>query len=137
MTYSQVLQDVIRVQTLMSRFLCRLLQFELFHKALRNPVDMYKWGNSFFSPLIEFEHSYLDGLENLENIKGMLERGENVFLLANHQVTLWHNVLDSLCQYAFAAGEVTSTPQIGRTPIFHTHLIFGNLFSYRPHFWNP
>jgi hypothetical protein len=66
-------------------------QFELFHTAIREPVDLYAWGNSFFSPLLEFENSHLQGLENLQKISEYLKAGENVFLLANHQVMACHS----------------------------------------------
>jgi hypothetical protein len=47
---------------------------------------MYLWGNSFFKPLIQYESSHLVGEDNLAQIREMLARGDNVFLLANHQV---------------------------------------------------
>ncbi|KAG5193089.1 glycerol-3-phosphate acyltransferase,chloroplastic, partial [Tribonema minus] len=74
--------------------------FELFHRAMREPLDMYQWGNSFFAPMIEFDNSHLEGLENLEQIKGMLERGENVFLLANHQTEADPQVISLLLERA-------------------------------------
>ncbi|CAM9693785.1 unnamed protein product [Phaeothamnion confervicola] len=46
---------------------------------------MYAWGNSFFEPLVDMEHSKLGGRANLEKIAAELEAGDNVFLLSNHQ----------------------------------------------------
>ena len=66
------------------------MQFELFHAAIREPVDLYHWGNSFFSSLLIFEDSHVHGAENLAKIADYLSKGENVFLLANHQVREGH-----------------------------------------------
>jgi hypothetical protein len=61
-------------------------EFGLFHSAVRKPIDMYEWGNSFVSVMLEKENSKVVGLENLALIKEYLDKGENVFFLSNHQV---------------------------------------------------
>lgn len=62
-------------------------EFELFHPSSREPLDLYTWGNDFFRPLVELDKSKLAGMDNLKKIAEYLEKGENVFLMSNHQVT--------------------------------------------------
>lgn len=62
-------------------------EFELFHPSSREPLDLYSWGNDFFRPLVELDRSKLAGMDNLKKIAEYLEKGENVFLMSNHQVT--------------------------------------------------
>ncbi|CAN0338508.1 unnamed protein product [Ascophyllum nodosum] len=60
-------------------------KFELFHPATKDPLDLYTWRNDFFRPLVEMDKSLLAGKENLDKIVDYLAKGENVFLLSNHQ----------------------------------------------------
>lgn len=62
-------------------------EFELYHASAREPLDLYTWGNDFFRPLVELDKSKLAGTDNLKTIAEYLEKGENVFLMSNHQVT--------------------------------------------------
>jgi glycerol-3-phosphate O-acyltransferase len=57
-------------------------EFEHFHKQ----VEPYRsFGLDYFRNVIDFDQSKVLGTENLDRIASQLEKGENVFLLANHQ----------------------------------------------------
>jgi len=74
-------------------------QFEPYHQAIRGPeLDLYSWGNSFFRPMIKWRHARVEGRENLESIRQILARGENVVLLANHQTEADPQVLSLLLE---------------------------------------
>lgn len=60
--------------------------FSIFHRALRKPFDYYQFGLDFFRPFIDFDRSQIFGLPSLNKIQEQLKRGENVILLANHQI---------------------------------------------------
>lgn len=60
--------------------------FPLYHEAIRSPIDHYALGNTILRPLIDFPHSTVKGKENIKTICEILERKENVFLFANHQI---------------------------------------------------
>ncbi|OGN62204.1 MAG: hypothetical protein A3F09_00475 [Chlamydiae bacterium RIFCSPHIGHO2_12_FULL_49_11] len=60
--------------------------FSPHHLALRTPVDYYTLGQEFFRPLVQFEKSTLSGRAHLHTIDRLVESGENVILLANHQI---------------------------------------------------
>eukprot|EP00922_Rhytidocystis_sp_ex-Travisia-forbesii_P050025 GHVS01074442.1.p1 GENE.GHVS01074442.1~~GHVS01074442.1.p1 ORF type:complete len:482 (-),score=96.44 GHVS01074442.1:328-1719(-) len=60
--------------------------FSAYHKAVRKPFDFYDWGNRFWRPLIDMDHSRLLGKESLQQISEQLEKGENVVLFSNHQI---------------------------------------------------
>lgn len=59
--------------------------FSIFHRSIRHPFDYYRFGNEFIRPFIDFKHSEVVGLPNLEKIEEHIKKKENVFLLANHQ----------------------------------------------------
>lgn len=59
--------------------------FEIFHQAIREPVDYYQFGLDFIRPLIDFPRSKLIGKEVLDQIQKQVLQQENVILLANHQ----------------------------------------------------
>ncbi|CAM9992562.1 unnamed protein product [Ectocarpus sp. 6 AP-2014] len=73
-------------------------EFELFHESTRDPMDLYTWGNDFFRPLIELDNSRLEGKENLEKIAEYLAKGENVFLMSNHQTEADPQVISLLME---------------------------------------
>ncbi|CAN0064937.1 unnamed protein product [Ectocarpus fasciculatus] len=73
-------------------------EFELFHESTRDPVDLYTWGNDFFRPLIELDNSRLEGKENLAKIAEYLSKGENVFLMSNHQTEADPQVISLLME---------------------------------------
>lgn len=59
--------------------------FEPYHKKVRRPIDYYRFGIDFISPLVDLERSRVYGMEHLEQIGRFIDRKENVVLLANHQ----------------------------------------------------
>lgn len=60
-------------------------QFDIFHRSIRHPFDYYQFGLDFIRPFIDFTHSKILGLDNLQKIQQQLQQGDNVILLANHQ----------------------------------------------------
>lgn len=60
-------------------------KFQPYHKSIRTPFDYYTWGNNFMRPLIIDEQSKLVGVENFQKIREILDKGENVVILSNHQ----------------------------------------------------
>jgi len=72
--------------------------FEPYHKAIREPLDHYTWGNDFFRSMIKYRGSRLEGLEYLLEIKESLAKGDNVICLANHQTEADPQVLSILCE---------------------------------------
>lgn len=80
------------VQSILNRFLDLVIEqlqtphsFELFHKRILAPFDLYRFGLEFIRPLILFNKSTLTGIENLDAIETAISKGENVILLGNHQ----------------------------------------------------
>ncbi|MBX7066883.1 MAG: 1-acyl-sn-glycerol-3-phosphate acyltransferase [Parachlamydiales bacterium] len=59
--------------------------FEPYHQKIRHPFDYYKFSLDFIRPLIELEHSRIEGVDVLKKIDAELKKGENAILLANHQ----------------------------------------------------
>lgn len=59
--------------------------FEPYHKKIRYPQDYYKFSLDFIRPIVDLPHSTIRGKEYLDTITDILERKENVILLANHQ----------------------------------------------------
>jgi len=59
--------------------------FEPYHQKVRRPIDYYRFGLDFISPLCDLPHSRILGSMHLDAIAGYLKRKENVVLLANHQ----------------------------------------------------
>jgi len=59
--------------------------FEPYHRKVRHPLDYYRFGLDFIRPLIDLEHSRIVGMKQLDAIRQMLQKKENVVLLANHQ----------------------------------------------------
>jgi glycerol-3-phosphate O-acyltransferase len=72
--------------------------FSLYHKAIRAPVDYYKMGLDFVRPLLDFANSKLLGKEQLFEIQQQCKRGENVFLLANHQTEIDPQIISLLIE---------------------------------------
>lgn len=71
--------------------------FQPYHKALRGPgVDHYAWGNDFFRSMVKFRLSRVEGLENVKSIQALLDAGDNVVFLANHQTEADPQVLSLL-----------------------------------------
>lgn len=72
--------------------------FAPYHQAIRNPVDLYAWGNDFFRSMVKYRASRVEGLEHVAKIKQYLAAGDNVILLANHQTEADPQVLSILLE---------------------------------------
>lgn len=59
--------------------------FAPYHKKVRHPLDYYRFGLDFIRPLVDIQSSTIRGLETLNKIFHLLQKKENVILLANHQ----------------------------------------------------
>ena len=57
-----------------------------YHEAIREPFDYYAMGCDFIRGLVDRPKSVTSGFERVEQIKAQLAAGDNVVLLANHQV---------------------------------------------------
>uniref|UniRef100_A0A0G4HC02 Phospholipid/glycerol acyltransferase domain-containing protein n=1 Tax=Chromera velia CCMP2878 TaxID=1169474 RepID=A0A0G4HC02_9ALVE len=60
-------------------------QFNRVHRAVREPTDLYAWGNALFASLVDMKSSKIEGDSHLKTISDALQAGENVVLLSNHQ----------------------------------------------------
>ncbi|WP_348664139.1 1-acyl-sn-glycerol-3-phosphate acyltransferase [Chlamydia vaughanii] len=59
--------------------------FPPYHKKIRSPVDLFQFGQDFFSVLIDDENSRVENLHRLDDIQTFIDSKDNVILLANHQ----------------------------------------------------
>ncbi len=59
--------------------------FASYHQQILSP-DYFSFGKTFLRPLIDFSHSKVKGLDQLEKMNNYLKNKENVVLLANHQI---------------------------------------------------
>ena len=59
--------------------------FQPYHQSINSPFDYYSFGIDLLRPLVRFEDSYVQGLSVVDEIIGLLKRGENVVFLSNHQ----------------------------------------------------
>ena len=75
-------------------------QFAPFHQAVRAPNDFYKWAQSFMNTLILWEDSPCEGLDALAEVNRLVEAGDNVILLANHQTEADPQVATLMCERA-------------------------------------
>lgn len=74
-------------------------EFEPYHQAVRGPeLDLYRWGNSFFRPMIKWRHAYVEGRDHLESIRQTIAKGDNVVMFANHQTEADPQVLSLLLE---------------------------------------
>jgi glycerol-3-phosphate O-acyltransferase len=76
-------------------------QFEIFHRAVRKPFDYYQMGLDFIRPCIDFPHSKVRGIDSLKKIDEQLKNGENVFLLANHQIEPDPQVISLMLEHLY------------------------------------
>lgn len=60
-------------------------QFSPYHQALTTPFDYREFGVRFFGMLVDQKRSALLHQDSFRQAEQQLEKGENVFLLANHQ----------------------------------------------------
>ncbi len=61
-------------------------KFQPYHKKIRSPFDYYRFGIDFLRPLVNEKKSSTHGLENVKKMVELLEKNENVIMLANHQI---------------------------------------------------
>lgn len=61
-------------------------RFEPYHKRITSPFNYYAFGNDFIRPLIDRKRSRVLGENHLVEMENAVRRGENVILLANHQI---------------------------------------------------
>lgn len=95
-------------------------EFELFHRSVRSPFDYYQFGLDFIRLIIDFNKSQAFGLNYVDQIESQLSHGDNVILLANHQIEADPQVISLLIESThpklatemiFVAGHrVTSDP---------------------------
>ncbi len=76
--------------------------FEPYHTAIREPFDHFAFGSTLFRPLIDFNHSFLYGRENLQTIESILDKKENVVIFANHQTEADPQAINLLLENEFA-----------------------------------
>lgn len=62
--------------------------FELFHERVMSPFNYYKFGIDFIRPLVIANQSKAMHLQHADSIVKQLANGDNVILLANHQIEL-------------------------------------------------
>lgn len=60
--------------------------FELYHQRVSSPIDYYRFGLDIMRPLIDFERSTVANWNAVDSISKQVQAGENVILLANHQI---------------------------------------------------
>lgn len=94
--------------------------FGIHHHALTTPLDYFQLGQDFFRPLIDLSNSTFMGKKHFEQLQRYIQQGENVVLLANHQIeadpqmiAMMISPLDSYLARSmhFVAGErVTTDP---------------------------
>lgn len=60
--------------------------FELFHESLQEPFNYYQLGLDFIRPLVDFNRSNVEGLDQIDRIQMQRSNRENVIFLSNHQI---------------------------------------------------
>jgi glycerol-3-phosphate O-acyltransferase len=76
-------------------------QFPSYHHKMREPEDYFKFGNDFLRPMIDMKESTLTGLKSLIEIDKIIKNGENVVLLANHQIEADPQVISIMLEKDF------------------------------------
>lgn len=71
---------------LVKKQIAKPYEFGHFHKAIRSPIDYYRFGIEFLRPAVNMEKSTILGWDILSQIESQLAKGDNVILLANHQI---------------------------------------------------
>lgn len=85
-------------------------QFQPYHKQVLEPFDYYKFGIDFLRPLVDMSISSTNGLDIADKIAAQLASGDNVILLANHQIEADPQAISILLE--------KSHPEMARTMIF-------------------
>lgn len=84
--------------------------FEPYHEQICAPFDYYTFGIDFLRPLVDMNHSSIVGLEQLDQIKEQLKKGDNVIFFANHQIEADPQAISILLE--------KTHPEIGKQMIF-------------------
>ncbi len=72
--------------------------FQPYHERVLTPFDYHRFGLDMIKPLIDKASSSLRGEDNLKEITSLLEKGDNVIFLANHQIEADPQVIDILLE---------------------------------------
>ncbi len=97
--YDRILQSFLdRVVSL----LAAPYSFELFHRAVRSPIDYYQLGLDMIRPLVIFESSNVHGLEHFKTVCSQLQQGDNVIFFANHQTEPDPQAISLLLENSFS-----------------------------------
>jgi len=84
--------------------------FQPYHQAIRAPFDYYRFGLELIRPLIDIDHSSVQGKENLQAITEALSKKENVILFSNHQTEIDPQIISLLLE--------KEAPQLAEAMIF-------------------
>ncbi len=84
--------------------------FQPFHKLIRSPFDYYQFGIDLIRPLVDFPRSSVHRLDELQKITALLEKGDNIIFLANHQTEADPQALSILLE--------PTHPKLGEEMIF-------------------
>lgn len=109
-TREQVEPLLMQLTKLCTKQISHPYRFEPFHKRITAPFDYYRFGNDFIRPLIDMDRSKVLGDDQLNRIESQLNAGENVVLLANHQIEPDPQVISILLEDKY--------PQIAEEMIF-------------------
>ncbi|WP_213357475.1 1-acyl-sn-glycerol-3-phosphate acyltransferase [Chlamydiifrater phoenicopteri] len=111
LSYVRETEDILHIsetEAMFSKFLELLkadqkdpFQFPCFHKRIVSPINLESFGQQFFRPLIDIPHSCLLHSEVASKIIEQLSSGENVILLANHQVEADPQVMQIMLKTLF------------------------------------
>ena len=72
--------------------------FEPIHQRVTAPVDYTRFGVEIIRPLVDMEASSVQGLSNVDKMVQQISRGENVILLANHQIEVDPQIIHLLLE---------------------------------------
>jgi len=106
--------------------------FEPYHQKIKEPFDYEEFSLAFIRPLIIFEQSALHGKQHIQEIEKILQRNENVILLANHQTEPDPQILNLMLEkdhprianeMIFIAGDRVVTDPMAVPSSMGTHLI--------------
>ena len=84
--------------------------FQPYHAQVRQPFDYYRFGIEFLRPLVDTSLSSAKGLRYADEIASSLKKGENVILLANHQIEADPQAISILLE--------KTHPELGTSMIF-------------------
>lgn len=73
-------------------------RFSPYHKQILEPQNFYRFGVDFIKPLVDLEHSKLEGRDHLDQITKQLKANENIVFFANHQIEADPQVISVLLE---------------------------------------